>query len=528
MISYILISFSIITIIGIFIYQYRKLHGFYEKEKKDILELTQLINKINFENIGEDHHTITDEIYSKHPDSHISSIWKEFEESLVIKDDYVENTLDAGHFFNENTLGPSLFSRDSFKGISNLLVGIGVLFTFVGLVVGLQGLDIGSDNIELLKQGIASVVNGAKISFVSSIFGIFFSVVFSGIYLNHKTKLRDKIFKLQNAIDFRYPRTNPEKSLAEIRDYSKQTEVHLGALSETLGDKLQSVVREMGQEIRLGVESSLSSTIAPYMEKIADKAMNSSENAFEKIVEEFLDKVGKAGEEQQKLIQNTNKTLQDSLVDFRNEFTGKVEGLKEVIENLNKSYHFIETELVNRFDKAVNSLTRALGEYEETQARLDVQITKQDSIVDSLVTGTKNLETLSDQLKAMISQFNYQFEQSIRSFNTTTSNLETVYEANTEASNQMKTAAQMLKEPFDFLEDEYKKMRQELQTSVKAVGDEMNDVLNSYFTKVQQQTSERMTEWNNQTTSFSSAMLDVTSELNVIIDKIRKNQKIIE
>jgi len=183
---------------------------------------------------------------------------------------------------------------------------------------------------------------------------------------------------------------------------------------------------------------------------------------------------------------------------------------------------------VNRFDKAVNSLTRAVGEYEETQARLDVQITKQDSIVDSLVTGTKNLETLSDQLKAMISQFNYQFEQSIRSFNTTTSNLETVYEANTEASNQMKTAAQMLKEPFDLLEDEYQKMRQELQTSVKAVGDEMNDVLNSYFTKVQQQTSERMTEWNNQTISFSSAMLDVTSELNVIIDKIRKNQKIIE
>ena len=528
MVSYILISISIVVILSIFGYQSLKLHNLYNKEKKNILDLLSLVSKINYESLSEDHHNVTEEFYEKHPDSHILNIWKEFEESLVIREDYIENTLDADHFFNENTLGPSLFSRDSFKGIANLLVGIGVLFTFIGLVVGLSGLDISSDNVEVLKQGIASVVNGAMVSFISSIFGICFSVLFSGVYLNHKTKLREKIWNLQNDIDFKYPRTNPEKSLAEMREYARETENHLGALSETLGDRLQTVVREMGSEIRQGIETSLSSTIGPYMEKIADKAMNSSETAFDKIVDEFLAKVGKAGEAQQKLILDTNKTLQSSLIDFRNEFTGNVEGLKEVIENLNKSYHFIENELVDRFDKVVNALTEAVGEYEETQERLDGQITKQDSIVKSIVSGTKNLETLSDQLKSMISQFNYQFEQSLRAFNTTTSNLETVYEANTEASNQMKTAAQMLKEPFDLLEEEYQKMRSELQNSVKAVSNEMNDVLNSYFTKVQQQTSERMTEWNNQTTSFSSAMLDVTSELNVLIEKISKNQKLIE
>lgn len=528
MVSYVLISISILVILGIFGYQSFKLHSLYKKERGNILELLSLINKVNYETVSEDHYIVTEDLYEKHPDSHILNIWKEFEESLVIREDYIENTLDADHFFNENTLSPSLFSRDSFKGIANLLVGIGVLFTFVGLVVGLSGLDISSDNLEVLKNGIASVVNGAMVSFISSIVGIFFSVLFSGIYLNHKTKLREKIWNLQNDIDFKYPRTNPEKSLAEMREYARETENHLGALSETLGDRLQTVVREMGSEIRHGIETSLNNAIGPHMEKIADKAMNSSETAFDKIVDEFLTKVGKAGEAQQKLILDTNKTLQSSLIDFRNEFTGNVEGLKEVIENLNKSYHFIETELVDRFDRVVYSLTEAVGEYEESQVRLDGQITKQDSIVSSIVSGTKSLETLSDQLKSMISQFNYQFEQSLRAYNTTTNNLETVYEANTEASNQMKTAAQMLKEPFDLLEEEYQKMRLELQNSVKAIADEMNDVLNSYFTKVQQQTSERMTEWNNQTTSFSSAMLDVTTELNVLIDKVRKNQKIIK
>lgn len=528
MISYILISISILVILGIFFYQFLKLRKLYSQEKKDIEDLSQLVEKINFDTVGQDHHSVTDELYQKHPGSHILSIWREFEESLVIRDEYIENTLDADHFFNENTLGPSLFTRDSFKGISNLLVGIGVLFTFIGLVFGLAGLDIRSDNVELLKRGIASVVNGAAVSFISSIFGIFFSVLFSGYYLNLKTKLRDKIWRLQNQIDFKYPRTNPEKSLAEMREYSRETESHLGALSETLGDKLQSVVREMGQEIRNGVESSLSSTIGPYMDKIASKAMNSSESAFEKIVEEFLDKVGKAGEEQQRLILDTNKAIQESLIDFRNEFTGQVQGLKEVVENLNSSYHFLETELVDKFSEVVNTLNLAVTDYKQTQTQLESQIVKQDNIVKNIESSSAQLSSLSDQIRSMFSQFNYQFEQSLRAFNTTTSNLETIYEANTEASNQMSEAARMLKEPFDLLEQEYQKMRGELERSVKEVANNMNDVLNSYFTKVQQQTTERMTEWNNQTTTFSSAMLDVTSELNVIIEKIKKDQRKID
>jgi predicted outer membrane protein len=523
-----LIVISGLAIVGLFTYQVIKLLKFYLQEKKDIFILSSLVETIKYDDVNTDHHIVTEELYDKHPGSHVLSIWREFEESLVIKDDHIENTLDADHFFNENSLCPSIFSRDSFKGIPNILVGIGVLFTFIGLVVGLGGLDIASDNIESLKKGIASVVNGAKVSFISSIVGIFFSVTFSSIYLNYKTKLRDKIRELQNDIDFRYPRTNPEKSLAEMREYAKETENHLGALSETLGDRLQSVVREMGSEIRQGIETSLSSTIGPYMEKIADKAMNSSETAFDKIVEEFLSKVSKAGEEQQKLIIETNKTLQSSLVDFRNEFTGQVTGLKEVIENLNKSYHFLENELVNKFSEVVNSLTVAINENERTQSQLETQISKQDVIVSNMQSTSKTLETLNDDIKSLFNKFNYQFEQSIRSFNMTTNNLETIYDANTEATNQMKNAAKNLKEPFDVLQLEYAKMRKEIQKSVENISNKMNDVLNSYFTQVQQQTSERMTEWNNQTTSFSSAMLDVTGELNEIIEKMKKNQKLIK
>lgn len=523
----ILLIVSISTILGLFIFQFVKLRKLFCKEKQDIYTLADLVKDIKLTTVNTDHHSISEELEEKHPDSHVMSVWREFEESLVIRDDHIENTLDADHFFNENSLCPSVFTRDLFKGIPNILVGLGVFFTFVGLVIGLQNLDIGSDDIEALKEGIGSIVNGAKISFWSSIVGISLSILFSYIHLHFKTTLREKIQKLQNAIDFKYPRTNPEKSLAEMREYARETENHLGALGETLGDKLQQVVRGMGQEIRSGVESSLSATIGPYMEQIADKAMNSSENAFEKIVEEFLEKVGKAGEAQQKMILEANQSIQESLIAFRGEFTNEVIGLKEVVENLNRSYHFLENELVDKFDLVIQKLSIALEEYTKTQNLLDAQTTKQNDILTNIEGSSAALNQMSTGIKSLIDKFKSQFDESVRAFNTTTRNLETVYDANTEVSRQMKIAAENMKEPFDLLQLEYDKTRKELENSVQKIAQNMNDILNSYFTQVQQQTTERMTEWNHQTIGFSTAMLDVTNELNTLVGKIEKNVKLV-
>ena len=86
-----------------------------------------------------------------------------------------------------------------------------------------------------------------------------------------------------------------------------------------------------------------------------------------------------------------------------------------------------------------------------------------------------------------------------------------------------------LVEPFEVhfkqLSAEYDRMRDNVEESVESMSKKMNDVLNNYFTEVQNQTNERMREWNNQTSTFSSAMLDVTNELNTIISQIREENR---
>jgi beta-mannanase len=129
------------------------------------------------------------------------------------------------------------------------------------------------------------------------------------------------------------------------------------------------------------------------------------------------------------------------------------------------------------------------------------------------------------EIRSLISEFNDQISASIQAYNTATNNLETIYEANTSASELLRETVENIEEPFALLQQEYESMRAQMETTIERMSDKMNDVLNAYFTQVQQQTTERMREWNNQTTQFSSAMVDVTNELNILVEKLQRNVK---
>ena len=212
-----LLIFSCVIIASLLIYSLLLIRKYYRKSSDDINGLLKIINKLKLDSISFDHFTVSDEIKSTYQKGEIGKIWKEFEESLVVYNDKIENTLDADHFFNENSLASRIFNNDFLKGAPNIMVGLGVLFTFIGLVIGLGGLNIGSDDVDSLKLGIESIINGAKISFWSSITGIACSILITALISDRKTKLRRKLLTLQQQIDFVYPRTNPEKSLAMMR-----------------------------------------------------------------------------------------------------------------------------------------------------------------------------------------------------------------------------------------------------------------------------------------------------------------------
>ena len=89
---------------------------------------------------------------------------------------------DLEEYINENLLdrvGMNFFN----SGISGTLTGLGILGTFLGLSMGLGSFS--GDDIYTISDNVGPLLSGMKVAFHTSVYGIFFSLVFNVIYGYH-------------------------------------------------------------------------------------------------------------------------------------------------------------------------------------------------------------------------------------------------------------------------------------------------------------------------------------------------------
>ncbi|NCC60229.1 MAG: hypothetical protein EOM12_04665 [Verrucomicrobiae bacterium] len=266
-------------------------------------------------------------------------LWREFDESLVYSRDgkILSNTLDADHFFNEKTLARSLTDNRLLAAAPAFLTAIGVLGTFVGLELGLNGLDMTAESdVAALKTGIFSMMSGASTAFTTSVWGVFLSLFFNFIEKSMERVVRRKIISLQDTIDYLYPRITAEQTLIKISDAGNTTAETMQTLAEQIGDRLQQALTQatesinesmkknllhtlkgmekMSSTIRSGLEEGLKDVLNPAIESITDIAQKSSGEMAQGLVDKFLQGVDKAAESQQHALESAASKV-DSAVD---------------------------------------------------------------------------------------------------------------------------------------------------------------------------------------------------------------------
>ena len=132
-----------------------------------------------------------------------SSAWDDFKATFIYVDEGSENnnvyrTESASLFFTEDRLLTDALNLRFWNSVPSLLVGIGILGTFVGLVLGLRGF-----NVEDTKT-IQTLLGGMQTAFISSVVGMSVSLVFSGVEKAHIHMINKAILKLQSALDSKF------------------------------------------------------------------------------------------------------------------------------------------------------------------------------------------------------------------------------------------------------------------------------------------------------------------------------------
>jgi hypothetical protein len=231
----------------------------------------------------------------------IGMLWREFDESLVSSGDQklLFNTLDAEHFFNARTLAPGLTASRLLAATPGFLVAIGVLGTFVGLTIGLANLQIDSHaDVEKLRGGIDMLIQGAAVAFMTSVWGVTFSLALNFIEKMFERSALAKIQGLQHTIDFLYPRILAEQSLVHIADHSRESSTALQELHERIGDRLQESIQGMNEAMQTALTDALNNIMGPAIQTLVNGASQQSSQVLDKLVGNFMDGMTSVGREQ--------------------------------------------------------------------------------------------------------------------------------------------------------------------------------------------------------------------------------------
>ena len=322
---------------------------------------------------------------AKKRDKDIGFLWMEFDETLVevLNGHNIEirNTLDAGHFFNSYTLASSVAENRLVAAVPGFLTALGVIGTFIGLQLGLGQLELGSGvDVSTMQNGVAGVVDGAKVAFLTSVWGVALSVLFNFGEKAFEQKLRSKIRKIEYTVDWLFPRIRPEEQLQNISENSSESRDVLQGLAEQIGVKMQEAMLTATQGIQQSLESSLNEIMAPAINKLVDETSEGNQKALEGLLESFMEGFGSVGEKQRQSLDSVSSKVNSSVEAMQATMNSFVENLKQTQAESGEREKALLADISNQ----VNSLT-----------------SKSEEIHNKLTSFVGNqVESMSSQLKA--------------------------------------------------------------------------------------------------------------------------------
>lgn len=225
---------------------------------------------------------LTDEI----PSRYVRNRFAAFEREIAMQgprrpddDDFVYS--DFQNYINEDILRKEVGNQPVSEALPGIMTGLGILGTFVGLVMGLQYFD--SSTATAIQESIPTLINGIRTAFITSIVGIIFSLIYNMIY---RRIMKGSLRAMDELVESVYGgvAAEPEEEARRIliEQSIKQTE-RLDAMSAAIGQEVSASLR---QTVEPAMEEF--SSIIQRLSRTADEVQL---QALEYIVDNFVERM---------------------------------------------------------------------------------------------------------------------------------------------------------------------------------------------------------------------------------------------
>ena len=435
----------------------------------------------------------------------------------------------ADEYFNEQTMLFAYVNYRVINNVSNMLVGFGILGTFVGLTYGIA--DSNFETTEAIKESINNLLAGMGTAFVTSIWGMGLSICFTLIYKHRQTRIYRKIQNLCFDLDTEFKINQKDLDKAQIEtqrelmnqlfnDYLvadtdegkqlpknvfrqlleesiKQT-ASLQTFSDDLGSSIELAMEKLVEDNNAQISNLIEEKLIPVLEDLKAIKQDSGTQVIENAVERLADsmksmmddfKSSITGDTKQELEGLTNNLLEvsgaltaipESMSNMTTQISETIEALKEtVIQNIELSKN--EASAQNKQTK--EAFAEATTEYKSTVEGI------QDHMGLLLSTQKDNINQVSDLTDKITttlqenSQVNEQFETMLQKSKIVAQLIESISNKFENNSNALTESSMSLKENItDFRTSisEYVNKNDELLENHRKTLDKTKDVSEAY------------------------------------------------
>ncbi len=323
----------------------------------------------------------------------IGPAWREFSRTLLRDDEQkvVQNTVRPQSFINLAHARERLFGLKMMPSIPGFFVGLGLLLTFIGLVLALHKAAGGTNaaSADAMKQSLGELLNAATFKFATSIAGLGASLALSLLFRVYQILIEGAFDRFGRALGDRLQFQPPQRIAAESLDLlaaqrDQLKEINSEAFFARLGDSIAPRFQTAVAEAISPVSTSLKETM--------NALTQTSQTGVEDLINRFIGKLDQgAGQELGKVIE-TLTSLQTGLEVIRESLAGSgrdvsdklaiaAENLGRIIADAGAALGHSATGAAGTLDSAMERLVGKLesqnATFAESMAALQLAVAEQ-------------------------------------------------------------------------------------------------------------------------------------------------------
>ncbi len=480
---------------------------FYAKSQQLYVEIHGLNNRLKSIE-GQDGFVAAFEEYNDKARTELGLAWTEFVETLIRpkpgSGNPIRNTSEVSRYLNDATIIFPQINFRFFQSVPNLLTGLGILGTFIGLAVGIGAATSGitSGTPDQITTSLTSLLSGASLAFWTSIIGISASIIFRSVLQRISRKVHLEMSQWVGEIESRMERVTVEEAALQqvehARDASKQ-------------------LKNFNTELKFALEEALE-------EKVAKRLSPQLESLLEAVNELRTDRSTDAGQVIKQTLDQFTRTMQ--------EYTGsQFDEMAGIVENLN---HALKTSVaeMGRSQKDVReALEAVLGSV-------------RTSMDEGTTAMTQALHQSLDQTMRKLAEASQDMADRMTASSTETANdmrrtlgtaIEDISRSGIEAAAQVTGSSHGLQTAAERLENSIELSERQL-TSMRDFTDQINNMRNTIESTFLQMaevseaigiSSKNISDANRRVTDSLDSTSNIVGELDAMIRKIEGSQQVV-